>query len=134
NNSTEVSRQEFQVELRHMIEGLYDHPSIVQWVLFNEGWGQHDTESLVGEIKHLDASRLVDNASGWTDAHVGDVMDLHSYPEPPGAEPDAQRAAVLGEFGGVGFRVENHAWPGKAWAYQNEHLLQGVVAWYLHLA
>lgn len=127
------ARQEFEIELRRMVEGLFDHPAIVQWVLFNEGWGQYDTERLVGELRKMDPTRLIDNASGWTDMRVGDVIDAHSYPEPPGAEADSERAAVLGEFGGIGYRVENHSWAEKSWGYKNEKELQGLVAWYLHL-
>ena len=50
------------------------HPSIVMWVPFNEGWGQHDTEKYVAWLKQHDPSRLVNNASGWTDTGVGDVV------------------------------------------------------------
>ena len=53
-------------------------------------------------VKQLDPSRLVNNASGWTDRKVGDVLDMHSYPGPGAPEPEETRAAVLGEFGGLG--------------------------------
>ena len=81
---------------------LYNHPSIVQWVLFNEGWGQYDTEALTKWIKAMDPSRLVDDASGWTDMRVGDLVDMHNYPGPDSPAPEPHRAAVLGEFGGLG--------------------------------
>ncbi len=116
-----------------MIDGLYNHPAIIQWVLFNEGWGQYDTERLVAEIKQWDPQRLVDDAAGWTDRQVGDIIDTHSYPEPPTGEPDTQRASVLGEFGGVGYRVEGHTWSSESWGYQAAGVVEGVTAWYLHL-
>ena len=47
-----------------------EFPSIVAWVVFNEGWGQYDTERIVNMTKHLDPSRLADCASGWNDAPV----------------------------------------------------------------
>jgi len=134
NNLTAAGRQQFEIELRRMIENLGNHPAVVQWVVFNEGWGQFDTERLVASVKEADPSRLVDNASGWTDMRVGDVVDVHSYPEPRGVERDAERAAVFGEFGGIGYRVENHSWSSKSWGYKNEKEIQGLVAWYLHLA
>ena len=46
-------------------------PSIVMWVVFNEGWGQYDTQQVVQLARSLDASRLIDPASGWVDAEVG---------------------------------------------------------------
>ena len=51
-------------------------PSIVQWVVFNEGWGQHDTLQVVQYAQSLDASRLFDPASGWVDCEVGNVLTL----------------------------------------------------------
>ena len=56
-----------------MIEGRWNHPCIVMWVPFNEGWGQYDTPRFCQWIKQLDPSRLVNNASGWTDRKAGDV-------------------------------------------------------------
>jgi len=118
-NTTGEGRRQFEAELQRMVEGRRNHPSIITWVLFNEGWGQYDTERLARWVKLLDDSRLVDNASGWTDKRVGDVLDAHSYPSPrsPAAEPD--RALVLGEFGGLGLVVKGHLWsPTGHWGYQ----------------
>ena len=117
-NPKDESRREFETELRRMIEGRRDHPSIVVWVVFNEGWGQHDTPALTGFVKQLDPSRLVDNASGWTDKGVGDLLDMHHYPEPAAPKPDPNRASVLSEFGGLGMRVEGHMWQKGSWGYQ----------------
>jgi len=117
NNSTLESRRDFEAELLHLVAGLQNHPSIIVWVLFNEGWGQYDTERLTQRLKALDPSRLVNNASGWTDMRVGDLIDMHSYPGPdcPAAEP--RRAAVLGEFGGLGLPVDGHSWSSRCWGY-----------------
>lgn len=46
-------------------------PSIITWVVFNEGWGQYDSVQTVQLAQSLDASRLVDPASGWVDSEVG---------------------------------------------------------------
>jgi beta-galactosidase/beta-glucuronidase len=82
NNSTPESRTQFESELQQLVRGRGNHPSIIVWVLFNEGWGQYETERLARWLKELDSSRLVDNASGWTDKRVGDLIDAHSYPGP----------------------------------------------------
>ncbi|HEX3797747.1 MAG TPA: glycoside hydrolase family 2 TIM barrel-domain containing protein [Verrucomicrobiae bacterium] len=131
-NGTPEARQDFELELTHLITGMYNHPSIVQWVLFNEGWGQYDTERLVQVIKTIDPNRLVDDASGWTDMHTGDMMDVHSYPEPVGAELDPTRAFVLGEYGGIGIRITNHCWVSKSWGYKMVGLEQ-LPGWYVRL-
>ena len=117
NNATVDGRRDFENELLRMVDGLENHPSIIVWVLFNEGWGQHDTEPLVQWLKELDPSRLVDDASGWTDMRVGDLSDMHSYPGPDSPASEPHRAAVLGEFGGLGLSVENHSWSTNCWGY-----------------
>ena len=117
NNATVEGRRGFENELLRMVHGLENHPSIIVWVLFNEGWGQYDTEPLTLWLKQLDPTRLVDDASGWTDMRAGDFIDMHSYPDPnsPAAEP--HRAAVLGEFGGFGLSVAGHSWSTNWWGY-----------------
>ena len=117
NNTTPDSRTQFEVELQRMVEGRFNHPSIIVWVLFNEGWGQYDTERLVPWLKAMDSSRLVDNASGWTDKRVGDFIDVHSYPGPESPPPEMDRAAVLGEFGGLGLGLPGHTWSEQRWGY-----------------
>ncbi len=121
-----AGREQFEHELRAMIRTHWNHPSIVTWVVFNEGWGQYDTERVCADVKRLDPSRLVDNASGWTDKGVGDVHDIHNYPEAACPLVEPVRAAVLGEFGGLGLPVSNHRWKERAWGYQDmrdrEHL------------
>jgi beta-galactosidase/beta-glucuronidase len=117
--SPESARQ-FELELEGMIQTLFNHPSIVMWVPFNEGWGQYDTSRIVDKIKEFDPSRLVDNASGWADRGVGDVHDIHSYPGPDALPNEPDRAAVLGEFGGLGLPIKGHTWQDeKNWGYRS---------------
>jgi len=109
-NNTAEGKQEYEAELHQMVDALRSHPSIVMWVPFNEGWGQFDTEKYVSWLKGYDPSRLVNNASGWTDKKVGDVSDVHSYPGPDMPKLEPNRAAVLGEFGGLGLPLAGHTW------------------------
>ncbi len=118
-NRTEPAREEFGDELRHVVDALRNHPSIVMWVPFNEGWGQHDTERYATWLEAYDPTRLVNAASGWTDRGVGDVVDEHAYPGPAIPERDGRRARVLGEFGGLGLPLEGHTWlPRDNWGYR----------------
>ncbi|MCX8036269.1 MAG: glycoside hydrolase family 2 [Candidatus Sumerlaeia bacterium] len=114
----EQDKKQFETELKAMIETHYNHPSIIMWVVFNEGWGQYDTERLTAWVKEMDPSRLVNNASGWTDMKCGDVIDMHKYPGPGSPDPEPTRAAVLGEFGGLGLAVEGHTWTKEWWGYR----------------
>lgn len=101
---------DFYEELESLIKNLYNSPSIVTWVPFNEGWGQFDTIDVVKKIRKLDTTRLLDNASGWFDRGVGDIRDIHHYPEPKMPEKNLNRAAVVGEFGGLGMSIKEHMW------------------------
>ena len=59
-----------------------NHPSIVLWVVFNEAWGQFNTVEVTLDVMAKDPSRLVTGASGWDDAPVGNIVDVHVYPGP----------------------------------------------------
>ncbi|HBH85070.1 MAG: hypothetical protein A2X05_07965 [Bacteroidetes bacterium GWE2_41_25] len=116
---TEESVRQFESELKRMIETKFNHPSIIIWVPFNEGWGQFQTGSITQLIKDYDTTRLVISASGWTDRGTGDVKDIHHYPEPAIPPAENNRATVLGEFGGLGLPVQGHTWEPKNWGYRN---------------
>lgn len=131
--SPESSRQ-FQAELQRMIAGLFNHPCIVMWIPFNEGWGQYDTVRLVEWIGQLDPTRLINNASGWADRGVGDVRDIHAYPGPDAPANEPNRAAVLGEFGGLGLPAKEHTWQEeKNWGYRSFKTADELTQAYLDL-
>jgi hypothetical protein len=117
----------FETELRRMVEGRFDHPCIVTWVIFNEGWGmtmarkaspqdpdapapesRTRQERMVRAVRELDATRLIDAESGrggrdmpesFWDFGFGDLIDFHCYAGKDGPRAEAHRAAVIGEYG-----------------------------------
>jgi len=111
----EFDKNQYIQELDSMIHTLRNSPSIVAWVPFNEGWGQFDTDLVLERIKRADPSRLVDAASGWNDFGIGDICDRHNYPNPimPHKNQIKSRAAIIGEFGGLGLEIEHHIWQFK---------------------
>jgi len=116
---TPESARQFETELGRIIDALANHPSIVMWVPFNEGWGQFDTARNAAWVRQRDPTRLVNSASGWTDRGVGSVHDVHHYPGPGMPPVEPVRAAVLGEFGGLGLPIEGHLWqPDRNWGYR----------------
>lgn len=117
---SEASADIYRQELRAMIDALHNAPSIAMWVVFNEGWGQFDTVATTKWTKQYDSTRLVNCASGWNDFPVGDVHDVHNYPAPSSPQPEPHRAAVLGEYGGLGLPLKGHTWLGeKNWGYRS---------------
>lgn len=112
------SEANFRKEWKEIIDFLYSNPCIGVWVPFNEAWGQFKTKEIVEWTKEYDPSRLVNPASGGNHYPVGDMLDLHNYPNPALYLYDAQRATVLGEYGGIGWAVKGHLWePDRNWGY-----------------
>ena len=127
----------YRRELKEMIDHLYNAPSIVSWIPYNESWGQPGeflTHATLVWTQKYDPSRIVDGPSGWNDYEGGnkgahkpagveeaaDLVDRHDYGRRPGMwRLNDRRASFLGEFGGIGCRVDGHLWTDKAWGYGN---------------
>jgi Glycosyl hydrolases family 2, sugar binding domain/Glycosyl hydrolases family 2/Glycosyl hydrolases family 2, TIM barrel domain len=130
----EESKKNYRRELKAMIDALHSFPSIVMWVPFNEGWGQHDTEEVVKWLQQYDPTRPINEASGWHDKGSGDVTDMHNYPGPGMREPEADRVSVLGEFGGLGMPVRDHTWQNeKNWGYVSYNTADELTDAYIEL-
>jgi len=117
------SEKYYRKEWNAIINALYNYPCIIVWTPFNEAWGQFKTVEIAEWTMKKDPSRLVNSASGGNFYAVGNIVDLHNYPHPAMPRADIfgkTEAVVLGEFGGLGWPVENHTWQAnKNWGYQN---------------
>lgn len=122
NADKDISEQ-WKLEINEMIDALRFFPSITTWVVFNEGWGQHDTKNNVNMVLRKDASRIVNGVSGWADRNVGQMYDVHNYPLTSMIKPEnnGNRLSILGEFGGLGLTCEGHIWnPNMTnWGYKD---------------
>ena len=115
--STE-SEAYYHKEWKEIMDCLYSYPCIGTWVPFNEAWGQFKTVEIAEWTKQYDPTRLVNPASGGNHYTCGDMLDLHNYPQPEMYLYDAQRATVLGEYGGIGLVLKDHLWePNRNWGY-----------------
>ncbi|KAF2439624.1 glycoside hydrolase family 2 protein [Karstenula rhodostoma CBS 690.94] len=127
-------QKEFDRQLGVMVRQLKSHPSIVTWVIYNEGWGQPSERYdgvrntsidsiLTDYVRKIDPTRLIDSVSGWNDHGAGDFHDNHHYSSPQCGTPwysvdsspynpdTDHRIAFQGEFGGIGQNIsEEHAW------------------------
>jgi tetratricopeptide (TPR) repeat protein len=119
----------FEKENKENIAQLHNYPSIVMWVLFNEGWARYDQQRLTEWIKKVDPSRIVNGHSGenydrgappypddkWVSS---DLTDAHEYPGPGIPLALSGKARVLGEWGGVRVVTPDHQWNDIAgWGY-----------------
>jgi len=138
-NGEEITRSpesaaNFKSEWREIIQDLAHFPSIVVWVPFNEAWGQFDTVAITKFTEELDPTRLVNCASGGNDFPAGHISDLHRYPGPTIPKLEDKRAAVLGEFGGLGLPLEGHTWQAKDnWGYRSFKTKEELASAYAQL-
>lgn len=118
NRNPEPNESDFWInEQKQMIEKLYNHPSIIMWVIFNESWGQHDSQRIFDLVETLDTTRLLSIASGWIDMPgVGDIRVIHDYTFRPAipVPGTVTIAIVLGECGGFVSSVPPHNWTGRS--------------------
>lgn len=111
-----AQQQEFTRQLELLVKQQRNFPSIIAYVVYNEGWGQitdgeYPEFNLTSMVRELDPTRLVDSTSGWNDHGAGDFSDNHHYANPQCGTPfystasspyDPSRIGFQGEFGGVG--------------------------------
>ncbi|KAM5380864.1 hypothetical protein ACJZ2D_003388 [Fusarium nematophilum] len=116
---------EFKRQLELVVDQHKNYPSIVTWVIYNEGWGQARTspppeKDLTEVVRRLDKTRLINSVSGWNDHGFGDYHDNHNYAAPQCGTPfysrpktpyDPKRIGIAGEYGGLGHNVSiEHLW------------------------
>lgn len=122
-----AQQMEFQRELELLVKQHRNYPSIMTWVIYNEGWGQltyptYPEFGLTDIVRQLDPTRLIDSTTGWYFHGAGDYLDNHHYSSPqcgtpyysiPSSPypPNADKIGFQGEFGGIGNNVSiEHLW------------------------
>ena len=114
------TREEFERCMTETVAQLKSHPCICYWTIFNEGWGQFDSDNVYEKFKALDDTRFVDSTSGWFRRKKSDVESLHIYFGSWSKLKATDKPLVLSEFGGYTFAVEGHLFnPDKAYGYKS---------------
>ena len=131
----ERSRNAFRQGAADAVNQLKNHPCICYWTIFNEGWGQFDSDRVCRWFRTLDATRFIDTTSGWFRGKNTDVDSRHQYFGKLRLKGDGLRPLVLSEFGGKTWRVEGHIFnPDKTYGYgacpTKESLNEAVAALY----
>ena len=102
------------------VKQLKNHPCIVYWTIFNEGWGQFDGSTAYEMLKKLDDSRIIDTTSGWFRGPKSDVDSRHIYFTPWSTLKPSDKPLVLSEFGGYAYAVEDHIFnTDKSYGYKS---------------
>ena len=102
----------FEACARDTIRHLHNHPCVIGYTIFNEGWGQFDADRLYRQLKALDPSRFYDTASGWFRPKATDVDSRHVYFRNKKLTP-GRRPMFLSECGGYARKIDGHLWNPK---------------------
>ena len=113
-----ASRAMFKKCAEAMVNQLKNHPSICLWTIFNEAWGQFDSDNIYEWFRTLDDTRFVDTTSGWFRREKSDVDSRHVYFRKVNLKGDGKKPLILSEFGGKTYKAENHVFnPDKSYGY-----------------
>ena len=113
----EFTRKRFLEGMEATVKQLKNHPSICCWTIFNEAWGQFDSDNVYGQFKKLDDTRFIDSTSGWFRQKKSDVDSRHVYFRKVDLKA-GDKPLVLSEFGGKTYRAEGHIFnPDKSYGY-----------------
>ena len=102
-------REAFERDSEATVSLLYNHPSVVYYTVFNEGWGQFDADENYLRLKKIDSTRVWDATSGWFAEKESDVQSEHIYFKKLDLKNDPDRPLVLSEFGGYSCKIEGHS-------------------------
>ena len=112
------SRAIFEKTMLETIELLYNHPSVVYYTVFNEGWGQFRADDMYEIAKRADPTRIVDATSGWFRRKESDVDSRHIYFKALKPKSLSGKPLVISEFGGYSYREEGHLFVDDNYGYR----------------
>ena len=96
------------------IEHLYNHPSLIAYTIYNEGWGQQKADATYKTLKQLDPNRLFDTTSGWFTCKESDFESLHIYFRNKVVKAKKNKPLLISECGGYKRFIKNHVFKDNA--------------------
>lgn len=111
-HKNKLSREIFKIYMKNTVKHLYNHPSIVYYTIFNEGWGQFCSDEMYNILKNEDETRIIDSTSGWFKNKESDVESEHIYFKPVKLSPSS-KPIILSEFGGYSYKILEHSFNTK---------------------
>lgn len=104
---TQDEKNAFETSMKKTVSQLYSHPSICYWTIFNEGWGQFESDRMYETLLSLDSTRIIDTNSGWFGKNKSHVESLHVYFKRVKLKKSTL-PIVLSEFGGYSYKEKGH--------------------------
>lgn len=108
-SASKIRREAFLETGVKILSTLYNHPSVLYYTIFNEGWGQFSADECYKHFKALDLTRIFDSTSGWFKNKLSDVESEHIYFKPIKLKSKIDKPLILSEFGGYSCKIKNHS-------------------------
>ena len=118
----EVKRRSFfEQHMKDTIAHLYNHPCVVGYTIFNEGWGQFEADRMYEVAKTTDPGRWFDTTSGWFAKKKSDFDSKHVYFRTKKLA-GKEKPLFLSECGGFSYQSKEHCYsPDKSYGYGTCH-------------
>ena len=109
-HTNKLERKNFITGGELLIKYLSNHPSIIAYTIFNEGWGQFDSNNVYHHFKALYPNILFDSTSGWYRVADTDMDSYHWYFKNLDKLQKVDHPIFLSEFGALCYKVKDHAY------------------------
>ena len=111
------ARKIFYEQMEKTVSLLYNSTSLFMWTIYNEGWGQVNSDHAYNYLVKLDTSRIIDTTSGWFSQKQSDLKSLHIYFRRVSFKPN-KKPIFISEFGGYGYKIKEHSFnPENTYGY-----------------
>ena len=117
-HADERTREVFISQMKGTLDLLYSSPSVLQYTVFNEGWGQFMPDECYTLAKELCGGRLIDATSGWFAKEKNDFDSRHIYFRPLKVKHRNERPLFISEFGGYSLRIDTHLFSDGNYGYR----------------
>ena len=107
--ASKFRKQQFIKDNKALISLLYNHPSVVYYTIFNEGWGQFEADENYKIFKDFAPQYIFDTTSGWFKTNLSDVESEHVYFKKINLKLKQGKPMVLSEFGGYSCKIKDHS-------------------------
>lgn len=133
-NKNKKQRNNFIDCAEKLINQLYNHPCIIGYTIFNEGWGQFDSDNIYEYFKTKYPHLLFDSTSGWFKQNISDFNSEHLYFKNIDKIKDTKKPIFLSEFGALCYKEINHVYSNKkVFAYKYFNTREALENAYLTL-
>ncbi|MDR1492914.1 MAG: hypothetical protein LBT05_09360 [Planctomycetaceae bacterium] len=133
NNNHASATAQFDFETSAIIRQLENHPSVVCWILFQQGIGEHNSHYYLEKAGQLDSTRLICVSSGAAEQTLGKIQDWFMLSEM--SDDSLQQTTMLptmaqtiGRYGGVDLFAANNSWSTEHWGYREVFSTEQLLA------